>query len=67
VLAQLLIRMLFDASDFPTANALSTVNPVESADPKNAPVTPLESADPKSLDLKSFRIRTSKIIRLKVL
>src|SRR6202040_4285866 len=37
-----------------------TVNPLESALPRNRRVTPLESALPKSLDLKSFRIRTYK-------
>ena len=32
--------------------AASTVNPLESADPKNASVTPLQSADPKTKHLK---------------
>jgi hypothetical protein len=47
-------------SDFPPLNATPTVNPVESALPKNAPVTRSESADPNSLNLKSCRIRTYK-------
>jgi hypothetical protein len=38
----------------------SVLNSLESADPQNVPVTLLESALPNFLDLKSFRIRTSK-------
>jgi hypothetical protein len=35
-----------------------TLSPLESADPKNAPVTLLQSALPNLKDLKSFRIST---------
>src|SRR5450432_4269763 len=62
VLFQIVIRTLgtrLDSSDVPPPDALPTVNPLESADPKNAPVTPLQSADPKTKHLKSFRIRRS--------
>ena len=48
---------LADDSPFTTQFSLS---PLESALPGNTPITPLESALTKSLDLKSFRIRTSK-------
>src|SRR5882724_630132 len=47
-------------SDGRQANPLTTyLTPLESALTKNGRVTRSESADPKSLDLKSFRIRTS--------
>src|SRR5271155_613533 len=62
VLSQPLIRTLHaraSACYVRPLTAISTVNPLESALPKNARVTPLQSAVPKSLGLKSFRIRTS--------
>src|SRR5271163_1605204 len=61
VLSQILIRTLgtrFSDSGIALPGATQTVNPVESALPKNPPITPLQSSDPKTLDLKSFRIRT---------
>jgi hypothetical protein len=61
VLSVIVIRTLgtpLGVSDFPPPNATPTVNPVESALPKNAPVTRSESADPKTRGLKFFRIRT---------
>jgi len=63
VLLESLIRTLPGHRRLSTANSprpSQTVNPLESALPKNRRVTPLESALPNSLDLKSFRIRTYK-------
>jgi len=37
-----------------------TLIPLESANPRFAPVTPLECADPKSLDLNFFRMNRSR-------
>ena len=37
----------------------SPLSLLECADPQNVPITPLECAVPKSLDLKSFRMRSS--------
>src|SRR5450432_1663299 len=62
VLSQILIRTLSTCpghSDAPPPTTIPTATPVESADPKNAPITRLESADPKTKHLKSFRIRRS--------
>src|SRR5258708_18684100 len=36
-----------------------SLSPLECADPKNASITPLECAVPKTMDLKSFRMRSS--------
>src|SRR5713226_6564704 len=36
-----------------------SLSPLECAVPKNAPITPLECAVPKTMDLKSFRMRSS--------
>jgi hypothetical protein len=49
-----------DPSFSPLITRHPPLSPLESALPKNSRVTRLESALPKSLDLKSFRIRTSK-------
>src|SRR5271154_2722128 len=62
VLSETLIRTLAPPPGSPNArlpNAASTLNPLESALPKNSPITPLQSADPKTKDLKPFRIRRS--------
>jgi hypothetical protein len=49
-----------DPSFSPLITRHPPLSPLESALPQNNRVTRLESALPKSLDLKSFRIRTSK-------
>jgi hypothetical protein len=51
---------LFLFTDLLLQTTHDSLTPAESADPKNSRVTRLESTLPNSLDLKSFRIRTSK-------
>jgi hypothetical protein len=52
------VSSCFQSSE-PSRRSLScSLNPLESAHPKNAPVTPPESALTKWLNLKSFGIRT---------